>query len=228
MQFLFKKSLNYLFIIFLSIFALSGCTQKFSDSFSTLNASLDSFVDIELTPEQLIKLPYNSAYVRLNDGKQVLMILALIEENKINRSQRLKWVSSDNLMIITENGRIIKTQGFDDDLMSISPSLSMRFGIPLLSVSNKTTGYYDWAPNYRYQFSAEVSSNLIGQELKTLQSWSVPSTHLTETVIFLELETNITNHYWLNENNKVISSIQYLGPNMGKIEMSFVKDFIPQ
>lgn len=224
MQFFFSKWLNFSFII-LSVFALTACTQKFSDSFSTLNASLDSFVDIELTPEQLIALPYDSAYVRLNEGKQVLMILALIEENSERQSQKLKWVSADNKMIITENGRIIKTQGFDTDLMNVHFNTGLLNS--LVESTKNTPLHYDWKPDYRYQFSAKAESKIIGEELKQLQSWSVPSRHISENIYFLELDSKITNHYWLNENNKVISSIQYLGPNMGKIEMSFVKDFIP-
>ena len=225
MQFLFSKWLNFSLIIFLSKFALTACTQKSSDSLSTINASLESFIDIELTDEKLKKLPYDSAYVRLNDGKQVLMILALIEDDYISQSKKLKWVSADNRMIITKGGRIIKTQGFDNNLMDIHFNTETENSF--VKTGKKTTLYYDWMPNYRYQFSAEAELHLIGKELKQLQSWTVSSRHISESIYFLELDSKITNHYWLNEKNKVISSTQYLGPNMGKIEMSFVKDFIP-
>ena len=223
MQLNVSKWLNY--FIILSIFSLSACSQKFSDSFSTLNASLDSFIDVELTPEQLIDIPYDSAFVRVNDSKQVLMILAIIEENKLKKTQKLKWVSADNRMIITESGRIIKTQGFDNNLMNIH--FSSESDKNFIETDKKAHLYYDWMPDYRYQFSAESESHLIGKELKKLQSWSVSSRYVTENINFLELASSITNHYWLNENNKIISSIQHLGPNMEKIEMSYVKDFIP-
>lgn len=203
---------------------MTGCTQKLNDTYSTFNASIDGFIDVKLTPEELKNLPYDSAYVRLNDGKQVLMILALIEQTKNDKTPSLKWVSADNAMLVTKAGRIVKSVGFENNLMNITSLSDVLASSPI--PLKPWDAYYDWMPAYRYQFTAKVNSFLVGQETRHLSIWSVKSNHITETVNFPELNRKISNHYWVNTNNKIISSIQYLGPNMDKIEISFVKDFI--
>lgn len=220
---LMKKKWITVFILF-NLGLITGCTQKFNDAFNTINASIDGFIDVELTPEELKNLPYDSAYVRLNDGKQVLMILALIEQGVDDELPRLKWVSADNVMLVTEAGRIVKSVGFENNLIGIN-SLNKEWRTAAFSPKS-WLAYYDWMPAYRYQFTAKINSFLVGQETRNLSVWSVKSNHIIETVNFPELNRKISNHYWVNANNKIISSIQYLGPNMDKIEISFNKDFI--
>ncbi|KZM42194.1 hypothetical protein OA92_12390 [Marinomonas sp. SBI22] len=212
---------------FLICLLLSACSQKFSDISSTVNASVNSLTDVTLSDDELKKLPYDSAYVSLNGNRRILMVLALIEENNLNNYQRLKWVSADNFMIITENGRIVKTLGFSNNLMVITSENSLNLPAPSIQ-SNKWIAYYDWMPSHRYQFTAEINSSLNKQQTIGLSSWSLDTQHVEEKINFSELKFNFTNHYWLNQNGKVVKTIQYIGPNMDKIEMSFVKDFLPQ
>lgn len=215
--------------LFVSLFFLSACTQKFKDTFSTVNASIEGLTNVELSKEELKEFPYDSAYVSLNDGRKILMVLALIEENRLNNYQRFKWVSADNYILITENGRIIKTLGFNNNLMGIAAEKGSPSNLPIPAIqTNKWLAYYDWMPSYRYQFTAEINSNLAQQETISLSSWSLNTQHIEENINFSELNSNFTNHYWLNQNGKVVKTIQYLGPNMDKIEMSFVKDFLPK
>lgn len=224
-----SEKFGFKLAFFISIFFLVACTQKFKDTFSTVNASIEGLADVELSKEELKEFPYDSAYVSLNDSRRILMVLALIEENYLNNSQRLKWVSADNFMLITENGRIVKTLGFDDNLMTITSEGNLASNIPPPSIqSNTWLAYYDWMPSYRYQFTAEISSSLDLQEVISLSSWSLNTQHIEENINFPDLNSAFTNHYWLNQNGKVVKTIQYLGPNMDKIEMSFVKDFLPK
>lgn len=214
---------------FISLFLLSACTQKFKDSFSTVNESIKGLTDIELSEKELKNFPYDSAYVRLNNGRKILMVLALIEENKSNNYQRFKWVSADSYILITENSRIIKSLGFNNNLMEIRQKGNLSASLPPPSIqAKKWSAYYDWMPDYRYHFNADIDSKLINQEAINLASWSIQTQHIEETINFSELKTKLTNHYWLNNSGKVIKSVQYLGPNMDKIEMSFVKDFLPK
>ncbi|KJZ15292.1 hypothetical protein TW85_05510 [Marinomonas sp. S3726] len=214
---------------FISLFLLSACTQKFKDSFSTVNASIKGLKDIELSEDELKDFPYDSAYVRLNDGRKILMVLALIEGNNLNNYQRFKWVSADSYILITENSRIVKSLGFKSNLIGINQKDNLNSNLPRPSVqTNKWSAYYDWMPLYKYHFSASINSKLVKKETVSLASWSLQAQHVKEVINFNELKTELTNHYWLNDNGQVVKSIQYLGPNMDKIEMSFVKSFLPK
>ena len=218
MQFCTKQYITFT----IGLFLLSGCTQKFNDTFSTVNASIEGLSDVELSAAELIEFPYDSAYVRFNNGRKILMVLALAEINPLNNYQTLKWLSADNVMLVTENGRIVKTLGFDNNLIGIKSTSGQ---LPSPSTQTSWQAYYDWMPAYRYQFTAQTNSKVIGQEEVILSKWSLSTKYVQETIHFVELDSKITNHYWLNSNKKTVKTIQYIGPNMDKIEISFVKDF---
>lgn len=140
---------------FICLFLLSACTQKFKDSFSTVNESIKGLTDVELSEEELKSFPYDSAYVSLNNGRKILMVLALIEENKLNNFQRFKWVSADRYILITENSRIIKSIGFNNNLIAISQKDNLNTDLPAPSIQDKKwSAYYDWMPDYRYHFDS--------------------------------------------------------------------------
>jgi hypothetical protein len=52
--------------------------------------------------------------------------------------------------------------------------------------------------------------------------------HFKESVSFPSLIDNgmIENEFWVDSKNQVIKSIQYLGPNMDKVEILFIKPYL--
>jgi len=221
---MYTKQKIYLFFIILILSSLYGCTQKFKDVSDTVNATIESHKDVNLQANELEAIIYDSIYVSVNDGKRILMILAHIGINAENQTQQLKWLSGDKVLIVTENGRIVKTLAFENNNLAgistnrdnISPSVKL----------NNWEATYDWLPGYRYQFTAKMKKIQIGQEKLSLSKWSLDTKHIIESIEFIELDTKINNHYWFNTDGKVVKTIQYIGPNMDKIEISFVKDFI--
>ena len=70
--------------------------------------------DTTVTLEKVRDLPYASIYARINHGHRLFLVLAFAETNPVTQSLRLKWVSSDGAMLVTENGRIVKTLNLPD------------------------------------------------------------------------------------------------------------------
>ena len=97
--------------ILASLLLLSACTQKFNDVNATLDEALFGAEDVALTSDKIAELPYASSFVRINDGAQLFMVLAFAEPNPATGIMQLKWLSSDKAMIVTENGRVVKTLG---------------------------------------------------------------------------------------------------------------------
>lgn len=128
-----------------------GCTQKFNDVSATVKEAYSNYVDIELTADEIRDVPYASAYLTIGSQKQVFVVLAFAEENKKTGITRLKWVSADNAMIITENGRIVKTLGLQsNNLAGIHSQVPQYDATSNIPIAYKAL--YDWTPDYRYSF----------------------------------------------------------------------------
>jgi len=69
---------------------------------------------VQLTDDEVAKMRYASQYMRINNGPQLFVVLAY------NENGQQKWVTQDRAMIVTQNGRIVKTSGLGDNLTQTS------------------------------------------------------------------------------------------------------------
>ncbi|WP_162690203.1 YjbF family lipoprotein [Marinomonas primoryensis] len=183
----------------------------------------------EITAEYITALPYASSLVTINDAKPLLLILALAEKNIVNGSYQLTWITADRGAIVTENGRIIHTTGFLSN--NLEELLTVNNNLPFLGVKNSWQAIYDWSPGYRYNFSADIKSLSLGTETLSTQRWQQEAEHIQERVSFTSLNSELINDFWVApETNTtkpfIVKSIQYLGPQMDRVEMLMVKPFI--
>ncbi|WP_064669105.1 YjbF family lipoprotein [Vibrio nigripulchritudo] len=195
-----------------------------TDVGSSLSEAFTASDDVTLSTNEISELPYASTYVRINEGRQVFMVLAFADLNPQTSNTQLKWVSADHSIIVTENGRIVKTYGFDgDNLLQLSGSV-LRNGV---SPQGHWNAVYDWSPDYRYQFEAMVNSKLVASETLTTSQWTLETKKIEEKVTFKGLSSSFTNLFWLANDGNVMKSIQYIGPDMNKFEMTILKTFAP-
>lgn len=195
-----------------------------TDVGSSLSEAFSTSDDVTLSFDKISELPYASTYVRINDGKQVFMVLAFADLNPQTGNTQLKWVSADSSIIVTEKGRIVKTHGFDgDNLMQLSGS-GLNNG---LSFQGHWNAVYDWSPDYRYQFEATVNPKLVAGETLTTSQWTLETKKIEENVSFKAFSSSFTNLFWVANDGKIMKSIQYIGPDMNKFEMTILKTFAP-
>jgi|GEM_PF-1197296 hypothetical protein len=231
----FFYNLHFPFFIFTLI--LTGCSANFKSSLDSAKAVIG--LDNAITPEYITSLPYASTLVTVNDTRPLLLILTFVDYNPTTQTYRLTWLSQDSGSIVTENGRIIHTTGFTSDNLEALASftgndnLSDPF-INTLPKPNSTTSWtarYDWSPGYRYGFTAQVASRSLGMDTVITELWRQDAEQIAESVTFDNLDAHFTNLFWLTPATPtvrpfVVKSIQYLGPNMDKVEMLMVKPFI--
>lgn len=226
------------FAFFLSLLALSGCSSHFKSVMESAKAVID--LDNAITPQYISSLPYASTLVTVNDARPLLLILTFVDHDPLTNTYRLTWLTQDAASIVTENGRIIHTEGFTKDNLEAlassanNSSLSDPFinTLPKLSRSISWTARYDWSPGYRYGFTAQVTSRSLGMDTVITDLWRQEAEQIQETVVFNTLDASFNNLFWLTPATEtadpfVIKSIQYLGPNMDKVEMLMVKPFVP-
>lgn len=215
--------------ILASLLLLSACTQKFNDVNATLDEALFGAEDVALTSDKIAELPYASSFIRINDGAQLFMVLAFAEPNPATGVMQLKWLSSDKAMIVTESGRVVKTLGLAQvNLQSIEPSTKTAPAFAeLLQKQMNRNANYSWKTtnHYLYHYQADITPIISTSELISTPLWKKKTTLVYETVNIKSLDTSFTNRYWVDEQGDVVKSVQYLGPKLGKIEMTILKPF---
>ncbi|CAH1528313.1 Regulator [Vibrio rotiferianus] len=210
------------FSIVATLLFATGCTQKASDVQATVAEAYSNYVDVTLSKKEIQDIPYASAYLKIGTQKQVFVVLAFAETNPLNGAEQLKWVSADKAMIVTENGRIVKTLGLmGDNLIGVEGELPSVVDMRATSISVN----YSWMPGYRYDFPAVLSSSKQGQELVTTPIYSIDTQVINERIVFPSINKYITNTYWVDSSGQVKKSRQYLGPDMVAVEMTILKPF---
>ncbi|MEZ8805130.1 YjbF family lipoprotein [Vibrio atlanticus] len=226
-------------IISLGLF-LAGCSQQFQDVNSTFDEAFFGSSDVEVSKEYIQTLPYSSIYAEVNDQGKIFMVLAYVGENPQTGVEQLKWMSSDKAMIVTENGRIVQTlllpyenlsglafQPLDvfSSANSSSPDSSSAFDVSANPGAQKWQAVYDWQPNYRFGYKANITRTYAGNETVETPVASIETKKFQERIHFPMLEQEITNEYWVDSKGKVVKTIQYLGPDMTRLELTVLKHY---
>lgn len=226
-------------IISLGLF-LAGCSKQFQDVNSTFDEAFFGSSDVELSKEYIQNLPYSSIYAEVNDQGKIFMVLAYVGENPQTGSEQLKWMSSDKAMIVTENGRVVQTlllpyenlsglafqplNTFSSENNSSADS-SSEFDVSANPGAQKWQAVYDWQPNYRFGYKANITRTYAGNETVKTPLASTATKKFQEKIQFPMLEQDITNEYWVDSKGKVVKTIQYLGPDMTRLELTVLKHY---
>ena len=91
----------------------SGVAPSFTNAFYAIKGAFFGYPDLQITRQTIEDIPYASALLRIGKGSQGLIIL-----ESVARDQYV-WVSRDNVYLVLEDGRIVKTVGLKNNLSDI-------------------------------------------------------------------------------------------------------------
>lgn len=212
-------------IVVATVILLASCTQKFSDVNATAKEALFGGSDVVLSAERIKSIPYASMYVKVNDGGKAFMVLALVEKNKITGKPMLKWMSADKGVIVTEEGRIVKTIALHGtNLNALTSRSAPKFQFNG-SHTEQWLSTYDWQPGYRFGYEAVNTRRYLEKEVLESSLWSKKTQKQEETTQINALGSKLTNTFWVDEQNNVVKSVQYIGPDMTRIETQILKSY---
>jgi len=137
---------------------------------------------------------------------------------------------------VTENGRIVQTLLLPyENLVSLSAKPSNmptpEFDVPQQADSfyqPKTQQWqstYDWQPDYRFGYTADITRTYVDKETVQTPLANIETHKFIEKVTFSALGQQIENEFWVNTKGQVVKTIQYLGPDMTRLEMSVLKPY---
>ena len=216
--------------LLLLLFFVNACSQKGKDVLATVDEAVFGFSDVIKSKQELNAINYANSYLKIDNGHQVLIVLALAEPSSQNPTQiQLKWLSADRAMLTTENGRLVKTLRLLNNNLS---GLTAEHSIDPLTIKGKKPVHqkwqaiYDWQPGYRYNYHANLTWNYIDSETIHSTIWDKETDYYQEHISIPAINAQFTNHFWLDKtSHEVVKSIQYLGPDMASVEMTILKPF---
>ncbi|MDL4915509.1 MAG: YjbF family lipoprotein [Enterobacterales bacterium endosymbiont of Blomia tropicalis] len=100
--------------LLLACLLLQACTQTQKGLEQTVMLAISGPDDVTITSQQINDLPYASLYARINDGPRIFVVLGY------NENDQQKWVTQDKAMLVTAQGRLIKTLGLPNNLQQVS------------------------------------------------------------------------------------------------------------
>lgn len=212
------------FSLLVVCFLLAACSQAQKGIGDTFALALFGTPDVELTPEQVRAIPYASMYAKVNDGSQIFVVLAYAEQGD------LKWATRDKAMLVTRNGRLIKTLGLPDNLLEVTNLSSDPLAAPnRILDGSEWVRTQSWTDNKQLRSATFTSRfRLAGSETVTVLN--VPHTYrvIEEDVTVSELNTHYRNRFWIDPlSGTVRKTQQSLGPDFFPIETTTLVPYKP-
>ncbi|MEP4892435.1 MAG: YjbF family lipoprotein [Aliiglaciecola sp.] len=100
-------------LLICSILFLSACSSTQRAYKQNIELYFSSKDGVTLTKESVIESPIDLVYIKAGDRPYATLALAFIENNQY------KWVSADDAVMITQNGRLVRTLGLDTNLIYV-------------------------------------------------------------------------------------------------------------
>lgn len=215
--------MRYLFMVVVC-FLVAACSQSQKGIGETFKLALFGTPDVELTPEQVHDIPYASMYARINDGSQIFMVLAYAEHGD------LKWVSRDKAMLVTRNGRLVKTLGLSDNLLEVTNLASDPLAHPQrITDGTEWTRIQSWTEDKQLRSATLVSRfTLAGTETITVLNAPHAYRVINEDVTVTELNTHYQNRFWIEPGTGAVRKAQqFVGPGNFPVETITLNPYKP-
>lgn len=202
---------------------LSACSQKAIQLNETLRLAVQGYEDATLTADEILNIPYASIYVKLGDGPRVFMVLAFAEDGL------LKWISADKRMLVTQNGRVIKSIGLPGtNLDGLSSSLPDPLSLNLLLERTPKTWQLtaDYSPGFDYGHLYHSKFELMSRETLSTLGEDVSTSKYIESMTGKDGEA-FHNEFWIDDKGEVVKSLQRINADSPTVEMTILRRYQP-
>lgn len=206
------------------IVVVSGCSYVqvnniapgYLDTFKSIKNALVGFEDNIITQQLVDQIPYASLTLKIGKGPKGLMILESV------RDKENTWISADSIYLVEKNGRIIKTEGLENNLKTvIIPSFS--FKEVMEGALENLNAYYSYSNPELNNLELKFSYFIQGKEKVTILDKKLDLTLINEEVRNDYLGWHFTNQYWVDEKFFVWKSIQNISPLIPEFNIEVTK-----
>lgn len=203
--------------ILLACLLLQACSGSTKDIGTSLWHSIVGEDGVQLTNDEIQNMRYASQYMRINNGPQIFVVLAYDEEGQ------QKWVTQDRAMVVTENGRIVKTTSLGDNLQQVTNQASDPLAKANQIVDGASwTRQMAWTEHQQVRMATAHSTfTWDGTDTLKVASSTTPVRVLDEEVTASGKTWH--NRFWIDSEGLVRQSKQYLGADYWPVTTILLK-----
>lgn len=212
------------FIILLFSLFFSSCSALntnniapgYSEAFTSIKNAIIGYESDFITPELIQNIPYASSTLKIGKGPKGLLILESIQ------GEKFIWVSADGIYLVIEDGKIIQTSGLEHNLTKVERSRKSLREL-LKDQLFKYKNYYSFDNptlnnlelTVRYKSLGNKNTKLVNNELDLLL--------IEEEIYNNQIGWKAKNKYWVDENNLVWKSEQFISPKLPIFQIEVTK-----
>ncbi|GGP54591.1 hypothetical protein GCM10009347_21780 [Shewanella algicola] len=223
-------------LILILFCTLTGCSNTFVQIGGMFKESVIGLPDDDITAVDIEKSPYASIHVKINNAHRSYVLLAFAEApqtlpatNFNPQNMELKWVSSDFGMLVTRNGRLLKTLNlFDGNLLEINSKQPdpLALGLHLNSTPLHWQSTIDWQPGYHINYEQRSTFSFVADETVIINDKPLNLKKFNEHIVIPDLDLEYDNQFWVDAaNGNVMKSYQKIAPNLPFIEITLLKPY---
>lgn len=204
----------------IALLSLSGCSSTTRTYIETLKLAFNPGDDTVLSKEQLASRSADSLYAKVGNLPRALLVLAFVEHGQ------QKWISADQAMLVVENGRLVKTTGFGNDLLFVSDTEKdpLKQDAFKIQIGQKWQNYTDWSAREETGYSTNYEITDIALDKIEILDQVFNTKLITEQVTFSNGKTAV-NLFWFDlRTNTLLKSQQQISPFWPQVELIHISD----
>jgi hypothetical protein len=203
-----------------------GCSGTYHAYYQTLKIAFAKQDNAKITTLQVQQSEIDVISVKRGERPTAIMALAYLENDQH------KWVSSDNVMLVMEKGRIIRTLGLEENLLySSSSDLDPLKSLPhppkhqpepltWSRIIDRTGDEYGYP--IESIFSQASPDTVQALNLKIEAILYLETLNYEAPANYLRFNNSWQNHFWFAKSGELIKSIQKVSPLSESLEITYL------
>lgn len=209
-----------------SLLLLPGCDSSGTSNYTLYYQALRQGFSAgfgsspRITKDQAAAIPYASIGYRLNDGPEQLLVLGT------DSGGDQLWTSGAHIVIVTRDGRIVRTVGLAQDVASVTPEVGQHlFGPADISGKNLAiTRLEDFPGIPLYGVAVKCTTAPRGLETIVILGRGITTRKVDEVCRSEALSWSFTDSYWIDPASALVwRSVQHVGPKGEKVEIETLR-----
>ena len=194
----------------------SSGNTNYSQFYHILRQSLSaSFGNVRVTREQAAAIPYATLGYSVDGGNQTVLILATD-----NGGEQL-WTSPAHVVIVTRDGRIIRTLGLGHDLSSLTTRDTSAPVAPASAIRAPftSTRLEDFPELGLYSAIVSCRAHAVGRQTIKVLGQAISTIRVDEACQCHKPDWSFVDSFWVDTDNGLVwRSRQHVHPKGGVIE----------
>ena len=213
-----KNTYVLIFSLFVASCASIGSVAPgYVEAFKTIKGVIVGYENELITPDLIKNIPYASSILKIGKGASGLIILESKEE------EQETWVSSDGVYLVFQEGRIVKTSGFFNNLINFKSVETNFASLMETNESEPLVYYYSYDNPELIDMRVQASRRFVAKEKVQLIDREEELNLIEEQIVNHYIGWEVTNKFWIDDDMFVWKSEQYISPKLPKFYTEVTK-----